>query len=128
MKVKEYTEKLIEQEGKLYGKRYKKNGIIYKEVSSRFPNGKKILCELKNFIDEFGDNDMDDDRSRRFHAFKTSYEIIRTVSYEREKKKMIEDIPIIVGKNYAIEMKAYKRELEEGCLLRSPFENDYREW
>lgn len=87
MKVKEYTEKLIEQEGKLYGKRYKKNGIIYKEVSSRFPNGKKILCELKNFIDEFGDNDMDDDRSRRFHAFKTSYEIIRTVSYEREKRK-----------------------------------------
>lgn len=47
---------------------------------------------------------------------------------KEKKKKMIEDTPIIVGKNYAIEMKAYKRKLEEGCLLRSPFENDYREW
>lgn len=128
MKVKEYVEKIIEQEEKLYGKRYKKDGIIYKEVSDRFPNGKKILCGLENFIDEFGDSEMDNDKSRRFHFFQTSYEIIRTVSYEREKRKMIEDTPIIVGKNYAIEMKAYKRKLEEGCLLRSPFENDYREW
>lgn len=128
MKVKEYVEKLIKQEEELYGKRYKKDGIIYKEVSSRFPNGKKILCGLGNFIDEFGERDMDDDRSRRFHFLQTTYEIIKSVSYEREKRKMIEDTPIIVGKNYAIEMKSYKRELEKGCLLRSPFENDYREW
>lgn len=128
MKVKEYVEKIIEQDGELYGKRYKRDGIIYREVSSRFPNGKKILCELKNFIDEFGESDMNDDRSRRFHFFQTSYEILKSVSYGREKQKMIEDTPIIVGKNYAIEMKAYKRKLEEGCLLRSPFENDYREW
>ncbi len=128
MKVKEYVEKLIEREGKLYGKRYEKDGIVYREVSSRFPNGKKILCELGNFIDEFGENNMDDDRSSRFHFLQINYEIIRTVSYEREKRKMIEDTPIIVGGNYAIEMKAYERDLEKGCLLCSSFENDYREW
>lgn len=128
MKVKEYVEKLIEQNKELYGKRYKKDGIVYREISSRFPNGKKILCELRNFIDEFGESDMDNDKSSRFHFFQTCYEIIRPVNYEREKRKMIEDTPIIVGEKYAIEMKSYGRELEEGCLLRSPFENDYREW
>lgn len=87
MKVKEYVEKIIEQDGELYGKRYKRDGIVYREVSSRFPNGKKILCELKNFIDEFGESDMDDDRSRRFHSFQTSYEILKSVNYEREKKE-----------------------------------------
>lgn len=87
MKVKEYVEKLIEQNKELYGKRYKKDGIVYREISSRFPNGKKILCELGNFIEEFGESDMDDDKSRKFHLFQTSYEIIRPVNYEREKKE-----------------------------------------
>ena len=128
MKVVEYVEKIIEQDKELYGKGYKRDGIVYKELSDRFPNGKKILCEIKYFIDEFGNLDMDDDRSRKFHFLKTHYEIIRPVKYEKEKKKMIEDTPIIVGKNYAIEMKSYGRELEKGCLLRSTFDNDYREW
>lgn len=128
MKVVEYVEKIIEQDKELYGKRNKRDGIVYKELSDRFPNGKKILCEIEYFLDEFGEFDMNDERSRKFQFLQTSYEIIRPVNYEKEKKKMVEDTPIIVGKNYAIEMKSYKRDTEKGCLLRSSFENDYREW
>ena len=128
MKVEEYVLKCIELDKELYGKMPRRDGIIYKELSDRFPNGKKILCEIKVFLEEFGDIEMDDENGRRFRFLKTRYEIIRPTNYEKEKKKMIEESSIIVEKNYAIEMRAYKRELEKGCLLRSPFENDYREW
>jgi len=128
MKVEEYVTKSIALDKELYGGKYKKDGIVYKELSDRFPNGKKILCLIKDFIEEFGDIDMDDEKGRKFRFLKTHYEILYPVNYEREKKKMIEETPIIVEKKYAIEMRAYKRELEKGCLLRSPFENDYREW
>lgn len=125
MKVKERIFQLID----IYNKTYKnidRDGIVYKEVSSRFPNGKEILCKIEDFIREFGECETSNmyGGKNRFDFGNASYEMLKPVDYIDEMERLKEESPIIVGEDFAIEMMSYIRKVDQGYLLRSDFQNE----
>ena len=100
------------------------DGIIYIESSSRFPNGKKILCESDVFIKEFGDCEIDNRISNSFKKNDNFYHIVTLVDYIDETERIIHESPIIVGNDFAIEMISYSREINKEYLLKADFQNE----
>lgn len=122
LKVKEKILSQIELYNEIYNKEVR-DGILYKETSNRFPNGKNILCTLDAFINEFGDCEMDNLVANSFCFYNNKYTILKPVDYTTEMQHIIEESPIIVGEEFAFEMKSYKREMPKKYLLRGDFIN-----
>lgn len=124
MKVKERIPQLIDMYNKTY-RNIDRDGIVYKEVSSRFPNGKEILCKIEDFIREFGECETSNMYGKnRFDFGNAHYEILKTVDYIAEMERLKKESPIIVGEDFAIEMMPYIREVDQEYLLRSDFQNE----
>lgn len=126
MKVKDRICELIETYNGIY-KNVERDGIVYKEVSYRFPNGKDILCKIDDFMSEFGECEIKEMYGRNhFSLGNANYELLKPVDYIKETERFINESPIIVGDNFAIEMKAYERKVNKEYLLRADFFNDKR--
>lgn len=124
MTVKEKIVQLIDLYNTIFRK-IERDGIVYREISPRFKNGKEILCKTEAFLNEFGECEIN---GRTCFDFEDAhYEILKPVNYLSEMDKIIQESPIIVGDDFAVEMRGYERNVDKECLLIGEFFNDIRQ-